>query len=211
MTKVTAPTPNSKRWKQDAVGFDRQYEKPGLVLAGVSNVLKKRMEKSVDLINTLPQKPQVLEIGCGVGRLCLNLAARGFTCTGLDISQEAVQQARAEAERLGLGLMVNFRELDITSEVELPKADVWVALGVLDYFANPERVLSKLNSIPRFIFTIPRKGHPLNIPRFAFRTIFHGERFWTYTREEIENLLAQNNLRATAIEKLSTMWFIHNI
>lgn len=45
----------------------------------------------------------VLDAGCGEGATALHLAERGFSTVGLDQSPTAIQLARAEAARRGLG------------------------------------------------------------------------------------------------------------
>lgn len=45
----------------------------------------------------LPPGARVLDLGCGAGRMCLALAARGCAATGLDISDDFLGKARAAA------------------------------------------------------------------------------------------------------------------
>ena len=45
----------------------------------------------------------VLDAGCGEAAISLDLAARGFTVVGLDSSPTAIELARAEAAKRGLG------------------------------------------------------------------------------------------------------------
>jgi SAM-dependent methyltransferase len=47
---------------------------------------------------------RVLDVPCGNGRLALELAARGLRVTGLDLSQRALEVARATASERGLAL-----------------------------------------------------------------------------------------------------------
>ena len=44
----------------------------------------------------------VLDLGCGTGNDVLRLVQQGFTVIGVDFSDEAVQQGRSKAEKLGL-------------------------------------------------------------------------------------------------------------
>lgn len=55
----------------------------------------------------------VLDAGCGEGAISLTLAERGHTTVGLDASPTAVELARREAERRGLG-NASFEVADIS-------------------------------------------------------------------------------------------------
>jgi len=56
----------------------------------------------------------VLDVGCGEAAISLDLAERGYTTVGLDLSPTAVELARREAERRGL-TNVSFEVADISS------------------------------------------------------------------------------------------------
>lgn len=49
---------------------------------------------------------RVLELGCGTGRLLIELAKRGFYCVGLDISPEMAKFCARKARRLGVPVEV---------------------------------------------------------------------------------------------------------
>ncbi|MGI5217804.1 class I SAM-dependent methyltransferase [Nocardia sp. CA-290969] len=57
---------------------------------------------------------EILDAGCGEGAISLELAARGYTTVGLDLAPTAIDAARAEARRRGLG-NATFEVADITS------------------------------------------------------------------------------------------------
>lgn len=48
----------------------------------------------------------ILDIGCGTGRHALELARKGYTVTGIDLSEDLIRQAKAKAGKLGAA--VNF-------------------------------------------------------------------------------------------------------
>ncbi len=61
------------------------------------------------LVETLPLREgdQVIDIGCGPGRHCIELALRGYRAFGIDISETFIEQAKASAVE-----GASFRRLD---------------------------------------------------------------------------------------------------
>lgn len=49
----------------------------------------------IEWADTLPPGALVLDIGCGVGRHCIYLGARGFRMAGMDVSPSGVKQSQA--------------------------------------------------------------------------------------------------------------------
>src|SRR6267378_4336947 len=45
---------------------------------------------------------KIIDVPCGNGRLALELAARGFNLTGVDIASEFIQEAESESAKRGL-------------------------------------------------------------------------------------------------------------
>ena len=54
---------------------------------------------------------KLLDVPCGDGRLALELAARGFEMTGVDLSREFLAAARKTAEERGLGARFEQRDM----------------------------------------------------------------------------------------------------
>ncbi len=66
----------------------------------------------------------VLDLGCGTGRMTLELARRGYDMTGVDLSPEMLDIARAAADAEGLSdrmlwLMQDITEFELYGTVEL--------------------------------------------------------------------------------------------
>jgi SAM-dependent methyltransferase len=91
----------------------RGHQVPGGILigdAGVYDVLSRLLLGSLfegiaaDVATVAPDGAQVLEVGCGPGRLSIRLARQhGLNVTGLDLDPAMVERARANANRLGNG------------------------------------------------------------------------------------------------------------
>jgi SAM-dependent methyltransferase len=78
----------------------------------------------IDFVVGLGAGPRVLDAPCGSGRHSIELARRGYTVTGLDISAEAISHARALAPSL------DWRLGDVSSLASFGlKADLALCLG----------------------------------------------------------------------------------
>src|SRR5512134_3974482 len=53
---------------------------------------------------------RILDIGCGTGRHAIELARRGYTVVGVDLSESMLNKARAKAQ--ANGVTVDFRQAD---------------------------------------------------------------------------------------------------
>ena len=60
-------------------------------------------------------RSDVLDAGCGFAEAALDLAARGYTVVGVDLTPTAVAAATAAAEERGLSDKASFVQADITS------------------------------------------------------------------------------------------------
>lgn len=71
----------------------------------------------VDIVGKRPiEKCNALDLGCGSGHNSIWLAQQGFTVTGVDVSEIAVQKAKENGERARVGctfLLLDFFEEDI--------------------------------------------------------------------------------------------------
>ncbi len=69
----------------------------------------------VDMINNRPiDKGKALDVGCGFGHNSLWLAEHGFLVTGVDVSEDALLQAKENASRIGANC--SFLSLDFFQE-----------------------------------------------------------------------------------------------
>lgn len=52
--------------------------------------------------------PNILDLGCGIGRIAIRLASKGYRVTGIDISELCIEKARAIAREWGVSDRVEF-------------------------------------------------------------------------------------------------------
>ena len=106
----------------------------------------------------------VLDCSCGIGTQAIGLALRGYRVHGTDLSERAVERARAEAARLGADVtfgVADFRDLsvvDATFDVVLSYDNaVPHLLGDADLAAALRAMLAKLR--PGGLLVIGTRDH----------------------------------------------------
>lgn len=112
----------------------------------------------------LPTSGQALDVACGFGGNALWLAERGFHIDAVDVSDVALDRARAEAERRGLADRIRFIHADM-DEWTVPPARYDVILvffylnrGLMPRLAaglRPGGLLFERNRNKRFLETRP--------------------------------------------------------
>ena len=82
------------------------------------------------------KKGKVLELGCGNGRIILNLAKKGFNAYGLDISQLYIEDARKKAKKMKVKAFLQPGDYRNVDKLVRGKFDVvisiWTSIGFYD-------------------------------------------------------------------------------
>ena len=122
------------------------------------------------IVDNLPNKPgiqlNILDIGCGNGNICYQLARCGHTVMGIDNSHDAIAAA---IENFG-----NLPNLDFTvinAEVFHPddknKYDVIICSELLEHLSNPELLLDNFKNLLDVdgiaIVTVPNGNGPREV------------------------------------------------
>jgi SAM-dependent methyltransferase len=110
------------------------------------------------VLRPTPGRNRLLDVGCGAGRFCRAAAHRGWRTLGIDLSEVALERARAmeplEYRRVGLA--------DIPASCG--RFDVITAFEVLEHQARVREFLREvrgaLNEQGRFLCTVPAWEHP---------------------------------------------------
>lgn len=80
----------------------------------------------------------VLDVGCGVGRWSLLLAARGAQVTGMDLSPTMIAEARRRADASGLADRCRFIVQDLAHLDAGDRFDLMLGVTVLQHILDPE-------------------------------------------------------------------------
>ena len=116
-----------------------------LLFGGVSAFGRRR---AVAMVNSLPGE-DVLEVGVGTG-LALPHYHRSKRITGIDLSAEMLERARARVAGEGLGHVQGLHELDAEA-TGFPNGsfDVAVAMFVASVVPNPRRLMAEMRRVVR--------------------------------------------------------------
>ena len=98
-------------------------------------------------------KPElVLDLGCGTGRMTLELARRGYDMTGVDYSTEMLEIARDNAEAEGLADRMLWLCQDITEFELYGTVDVTVScLDTLNHLTEPAALSECLRLVHNYL------------------------------------------------------------
>lgn len=122
-----------------------------------------RAQLALEILAPHVRDRTVLELGCGSGFFARNLqrVARPAHVTGVDFSSAAIHRAQEQGQREGLSGSATFL-VGNAAEMELPRADVTIGLGFLDYLDQAEiRGLFARIQSPWILFTFSRSDRSL--------------------------------------------------
>ena len=160
----------------DAINEEIDYKKWADFLEQIMN---KRCKSRPEL---------VLDLGCGTGRMTLELARRGYDMTGVDYSVEMLDIARGEAEKAEqdiLWLCQDMREFELYGTVDAAVCCL-DCINHLEDFDDLEKCFKLVHNylIPGGIFIFDING------KYKFENVYADR---TYTMEEDGGLCVWEN------------------
>ncbi len=102
-----------------------------------------------ELIGSVRRK-KVLDVACGAGDISIALAQKGVTCTGIDFSENLIQQAKNKAAQLRL--KINFIVGDVRNlNGELGNFDLVVVALLFPHFSSLKDIKKTIKNIAQVI------------------------------------------------------------
>lgn len=146
---IDAPERVRARFTSRARQFDDLYEDERLLVRLLRPGLFRRRQLAVDTITSY-ERPAVLDVGCGSGRIGeFALEAGAGAYLGIDFSEPMIELAR---QRLtGFSDRVELVTADFLTAPLEGRFDVVLALGLFDYLPNPAAFATRM-----FGLTAPR-------------------------------------------------------
>ena len=172
---------------------------------------------------------KIIDLGCGSGRNAVDLAERGYSVVGVDLSQSMLEALRRKSDRNSQvsGVRANLVDLDCFADGAFDHAVcMFSTLGMIQGRKHRRRMLAHVARVVtpggRFIFHVHHRWAALAEPggwkRLAAswwrskRTSDHDFGDATYAYRGIENMFMHRFSRREIIEDMSaTGWSIDNI
>lgn len=153
----------------------------------------------------------VLDIGCGPGHYSVALAQRGAKhVLGIDFADSMVEIARERARAAGVADRCEFRVADWTKFPAAQKFDYVLALGFMDYMADPETTVAKIVSLcaRRACLSFPMAGGLLGWQRKLRYRYQHRCELFLYSPERLQRILGKFGEVKANIQPISRDFFV---
>ena len=151
----------------------------------------------------------VLDIGCGPGLYSVALARLGAGhVTGIDFAPKMIELARQRADAAGCTEKCEFVLADFMDYPLKRTHDFCVAMGFMDYVADPQTALHKIVSLTG------RKAllsFPASVGLLAWQRRWRYRRkcaLYMYSASDLDRLLAGYGTRRTAVDRLGRDFFV---
>jgi len=158
------------------------------------------LEECADIANK-----KILDVGCGSGRYCVELAKRKpAKVVGIDVAENMLQLAKELAQKNKVEELCEFLCVDFMEHHFEEKFHVSLGIGLFDYIDDPVAFIKKMQEITleKLILTFPSKS--------TYRMLIRKIRYklkdcplYLYNRKEVEEILAKVGLADFSIRKLS--------
>ena len=200
--------------------FDRQaghFPEVGGTPAGllrcVSNALfrrslKLRFDRVFERMGPL-QGCRVLDVGCGSGSYAVHAASAGAAhVVGVDFAPAMIRLATTRAEKAGVADRCHFQAADVLAFQPSEAFDFVVAMGVMDYIADPAPMIAKVIRLTNrtAFFSFPKSAGILALQR---RVRYRRKcPLYMYSRDELERMSSEFPPSRFEIESLARDWFV---
>jgi len=123
----------TKRWYEDE-SFWKAFA-PALFSQERLDVSTEEIEKVIELLG-IERGAKILDLCCGIGRHSLELARRGYSVIGVDLTEEYLAKARKQAE--SEGLYIEFVRSDMRRFCQIESFDAVINMfTAFGYFEEP--------------------------------------------------------------------------
>ncbi|MFC1514714.1 class I SAM-dependent methyltransferase [Candidatus Omnitrophota bacterium] len=201
-------------WNKEAQAFDSLYsEKKTRVAQAFDKFFRRGMYERFQrtLENSYPIEGRAfLDVGCGSGRYCLELARRGAKrIVGIDVSEEMLQMAYQACKSQDLLQKCEFIETDVSQFMPDESFNVSIAMGLFDYVKEPLPVLKNIKAVTTdyMLIAFPRRWSWRTLLRKIYLGIKKCDVYF-YSKEKIAELMRGLGVKKYKIDKVAGLFFV---
>ncbi len=197
-----------RHFDRSAARFDLIYDRDKnplqrLVDALFRGVIHHRFRLTLERCGDVTGK-RVLDVGCGSGRYCIELARRGAHVVGLDFSATMVQMAEDAAVAAQVSERCHFEQADFLDWGTSKPFDIGLAMGFFDYVVPAGRFVEHLATLVRGrVFCSFPARWTLRTPTRWLRLRLCGCPVYFYSGREVERLFPADLWRDCRVDRLS--------
>jgi 2-polyprenyl-3-methyl-5-hydroxy-6-metoxy-1,4-benzoquinol methylase len=158
---------------------------------------------------------RVLDVGCATGYLAQALAERGCTVSGMELDEEAAEEARPHLERLVIG---DLESMDVAEAFGDDRFDVIVFGDVLEHLRDPLAALRKARALlaerGSVVASIPNVAHgsvrlALLAGRFEYQDLglLDSTHIRFFTRSSVEDLFREAGMVPIDVRRTTAGFF----
>ncbi len=194
--------------------IEERFEKTDMEVKGLT--------KLFDEYN-VPESGLIFDLACGIGRISIPIAKKGFNVVGIDISPSYIQRANEYAKEEGVSEKTRFIVGDMREVVTVLKdytdgfnavINMWTSMGYWDEITDRSILTQSLSlTKPGGVFIIHTANRDSLVKRFQARDFVYGENglvllmerkldletsrminFWSYYKEDGGDLRFLNKM-----------------
>jgi 2-polyprenyl-3-methyl-5-hydroxy-6-metoxy-1,4-benzoquinol methylase len=170
--------------------------------------MRLRYEKTIDGCSPIENK-SVLDIGCGPGHYSVALAKNGAArVLGIDFADEMISIARQNSQSAGVENRCEFARHDFLADPIDGKYDYTIAMGFMDYMADPRKTIDKVLSVTKgkAFFSFPTNGGLLAWQR----KLRYKQRcpLYLYTQSQLDQLFSGVGRDQVRCERIARDYFV---
>lgn len=193
--------------------WDALYSKENWLVYNLNKILRKGLFDRYDLTFEYINKPEgktVLDLGCGTGRYAIELAKKGASSVGVDISKNMIEIAQQNAKIMEVEDDCQFIHGNFLTHKFSVKFDFTIALGFFDYIYNPEKFFKKIDNSTNnmFLASFPKKRPIWDIQRKIRYNIIGKCKVYNYSIPQLESLYKKTTFSSFRIINIGGGFFV---
>ncbi|MEZ5926760.1 MAG: methyltransferase domain-containing protein [Hyphomicrobiaceae bacterium] len=194
--------------------FDSHYEGETAFERRFNSVFRKPMfDRFVYTLEGIgdAKGKRVLDIGCGSGRYCVEIAKAGGLVTGIELSAEMLKMAEERVRAAGVADRVELLEADFVAWADQQTGrafDVAFAMGVLDYVEDAPAFIQRMGKVARTAMASFPKPTLVRMPLRKMRYGLRNCPVHFYRDGEIRDMFAKAGLTKLDIRPMGPGYFV---